>query len=113
MPFYEFVCPAGHEAEVRANYETASLPCSVCGDVAQRQSVYPISFSMAGKEFVPFDQRRIQLSKFMDAASDLEYHHKTAEERQGRKIETPNYFHEGVQRANEVLAGKRAPPKEF
>ena len=113
MPIYDFVCQGGHESEAKAGYETASLPCPVCGQPAERQSVYATSFSIAGRASVPFDQRRINLTKFMDAATDLDHHHKRAEERYQRKIDSPAYFREGVKRAKEVMAGKRAPPKEF
>jgi len=113
MPFYDFVCTAGHESEARVGYDVDTMPCPKCSRSARRQAVNEVSFSIDGKVSIPRDQRRVNLSKFMDAASDLEYHHKTTEERQGRKIDNPSYFHEGVKRAKEVMAGRRAPPKEF
>ena len=113
MPLYDFVCTAGHKSEAKAGYDVSSVPCPDCGKPAQRSAVNELTFAIAGRVAIPRDQRRVNLSKFMDAASDLEYHHKTTEERQGRKIDNPSYFHEGVKRAKEVMAGRRAPPKEF
>lgn len=113
MPTYDFRCPDGHEFEARAGYDIASLPCPVCVQTATRLAVYRLSFAMEGKTPVPLDQRRIKLSKFMEAAQELEHNHQKAEERAQRKLDSPNYFRAGLKQANRVLAGKAPPPKEF
>ena len=91
----------------------AVIACPLCCAPAKRQIPRSFAFSIDGRISVPLDQRRIKLSKFMDAAGELDYAHKKQEETLQRKIDNPSYFREGVKRAKEVLAGKRAPPREF
>ena len=113
MPNYDYRCPDGHQFEARGGYETAGLPCRECGEVAVRLAVYAVAHVVAGAVSVPLDQRRVNLSKFMEAAHGVEHEHKKQEEIHQKTLDNPNYFHEGIRRANEVLAGRRAPPKEF
>ena len=80
---------------------------------AQRLAVYVQAFSIDGAVNVPVDQRRVKLSKFMDAAGELDHAHKKQEEIHQRELPTKGYWHEGIRRAKEVLAGTRPPPTEF
>ena len=113
MAFYDYRCEAGHEFEARGGYDTATLPCQVCGLMALRQFSGAFAFSVDGRVSVPLDQRRVKLSKFMEASQELDYRHRKAEESAQRPLDNPSYFREGVRRAKEVMAGKRAPPAEF
>ena len=113
MAVYEYHCSNGHESEARGEYDMPSPPCPDCGEPTERESVYAIPFIMGGATSVPLDDRRINLSKFTEAASELEYKHQKHEEIVQHKVDNPNYFHEGMRRAKQVLAGTRPPPTEF
>lgn len=119
MPTYDYFCKAGHVHEAREGYDVRTRPCPACGATAERSAVnLVIPFTETGAKMsrlspVPFDQRRVKLSKFVEASQELDYHHKKAEEKYQRKLDNPSYFREGVKRAKEVLAGQRPPPKEF
>jgi len=40
MPFYYFVCEAGHKTELRKNYDVSEVECPVCGKPAYREAIY-------------------------------------------------------------------------
>ena len=121
MPTYEYLCEVGHRTEARAGYEDyAPLPCPApgCSLPATRQSVYLITpFTESGVKVgrinsVPLDEKRVKLSKYKEAASEVEHAFSSFEQRHGVEIDRPSYFKEGLKRAHEVAAGVRPPPKE-
>ena len=115
MPTQEYICELGHIEEVRTGYENvpATLPCPTCGQLAEKQSVYLfVPFTESGVHRispVPRDERRVKVSRFKEAAEELNYQYGKAEVHEDNR---PNYFREGLRRAHAVAAGKEAPPKE-
>lgn len=115
MPTYEYRCPhCGECTEARAAYgDNTGRPCPSCGSHAVRQSVYLITpFTESGVQVgrlspTPRDEKRINLSKFQEASAEVAHQYEKA----GK--EPPDLYHQGLRRADMVLAGKIPPPKEF
>jgi len=122
MPFYTYKCEAGHETDSRARYgDNTPRTCPVCGRLAKRQTVYlitPFLTEEINRHITPQylqeqrDNKGIKVSKFMEAAEELDYEHKKQEEILQKEIPTPDYFHEGYRQGKAIAAGKRPPTKE-
>ncbi len=105
MPTYDYQCINGHVFEVRAGYqeEISSRTCPDCKHPAHRKQVY--AYSILGSASVPREEKRINLKKFQEASAEVAHKYEGGE--------APDLYHEGLRRADMVLAGKLAPPKEF
>lgn len=68
MPTYDYRCANGHLQTLRRGYETAQVPCP-CGWLAQRQAVNLVGRS--GFAFTPYNQRRINVDRAINAQHDL------------------------------------------
>lgn len=119
MPIYEYVCENEHVTERLVGFGVEGpQPCQACGLTAERQEVYRIlPFTDSGVKIgrineVPLDQRCIKVSKFKEAAQELEYNHAKNEETVQHKLDHPDYAKIGITKANLVAAGKAPPPKE-
>lgn len=119
MPLYTYICRAGHEKDERTEYgDNTPRTCPTCGEDAERQTVYLITpFTESGvaigrRATVPLDEKRVKVSKFQEAAAELEYNHKKLEETMQKEIPTPDYFHEGYRQGYAIRDGKRGPINE-
>lgn len=116
MPTQEYVCELEHVTEVRVGYDALNvMPCPECGQPAQKQSVYLIvPFTETGVQIgrlnpVPLDERRVKVSRFKEAAEEIDYQYNKADIPDDAR---PNYFRAGLHKAHNVAAGKEPPPKE-
>ena len=120
MPTYDYLCSCGEVTEARAGYgEDSPIRCRACGLPAVRQSVYLIipvtenGVKLGRLNPVPRDEKRVPLSKFQEAAAELDYAHQKAENEAQRELPSRDYYHDGLRQADLVRAGLRPPPKEF
>ena len=120
MPTYTYICENGHSHDKRISRygDVGSRTCPFCKGEAYRQSVYLFTpFTETGVKVgrlvdTPRDERRVKVSKFMEAAEELDYNHKKLEESVQHKVSTPDYFHEGYRQGYAIKAGKRPPTNE-
>lgn len=117
MPRYDFTCELGcgtHEA-VRG-YDEEETGCPKCGGPARREAVYlPYirgetcprgNATRAGN--IKDKSGRTRVSLFTEASEEMNYAHVKAENEQGRKLESPNLYKAGVERARQMGAKIRA-----
>lgn len=70
MPRYDYRCAVGHEEERIAGFDDSVLSCGACGSPAQRMvpSRPPL---MGGFAIPPMNERRIPLSRFVEAQGQM------------------------------------------
>ena len=70
MPTYDYHCEAcGLKAEAKRGVEVSSIPCSGCGQDAQRSAVYAVGVS--GFAWRPYSQRGVPVEQVFNAQGDL------------------------------------------
>lgn len=118
MPLYDFVCKDGHITESRQGYGCEAVPCPLCGHLAVRVEVnesQTVITETGAKPFrraeVPLGERRKekQFALYREAAAEMEYSHKRAEEAVGHEIVSNPVWMRARERAERIQAGK-APP---
>ena len=116
MPIYDYLCGGGHRIEARRGYETTQIPCTLCGEAAQREAIY-FSQSLATETGVrsgrrnpiPRDERRYDLSLFREASAEREDAYARAELETGKSLSGPSLWRNAVQRSREIRSGVSAP----
>ncbi len=91
MPYYDFACKCGEVTEARAGYETKSLPCPACGQIATRSAIYQIALGTKEKKY--------RVSEFQEASQELDHAHVRQEQREGREVKWPSPYKAGIREA--------------
>ena len=113
MPLYDFGCPCGQVTELKKGYGVTAIPCPSCGNEASRLAVYAEQFisgetcpkgnaTRAGN--ITDSKGRTRVSLFQEACQEMNHAHTKAENEQGRKLESPNLYKAGVERARQMGA---------
>ena len=115
MPSYDFRCDGGHLFVSWADRNELSMPCVECGTAARRQLAIP---NIRGPTLnppaaVPKSQRQVHVGEYLEAGEQLAYEHARNEEMVGHTLPEPPLSRMAMQRANEMLAGKRAMPEGY
>lgn len=118
MALYDFKCPEGHVIEKRTSIDTDVVSCPTCGLPAVREAVYRDQ-SIFG-ETVAKSQRRAEVPRgerrygkkfelFQEASQEIAYAAIKVEQETGQVVKTPNYYKQGLRKANRIKAGLEAP----
>lgn len=107
MPTYLYTCESGHTTEARREMAVEAISCPVCGQDAQRESVYQVHVASSGlptQGGVHSDERksRQNFADYREATQEIEYTYKQKEKEVGHPIKAPNYYKEGVRRATKL-----------
>lgn len=108
MPLYDYTDAFGHTTESREGIETVSIPCPICGAIANRHQVYREQFMQAetgptgGKknEIPPSDMRLGQdVSDFVEASGEVDDIYDRHHRETGVQLQKPNFFRRGIREA--------------
>ena len=114
MPYYDFACPCGEVTEARAGYETSSLPCPACGQLAKRVAVYQSQYTITetGGKGIPrlnnakSEKGKYRVSDFVEASSEIAHEAEKVEKREGKPVKVPNFYKAGLKKAEKMGARK-------
>lgn len=114
MPYYDFACPCGEVTEARAGYETSSLPCPACGQLAERVAVYQSQYTITetGGKGIPrlnnakSEKGKYRVSDFVEASSEIAHEAEKVEKREGKPVKVPNFYKAGLKKAEKMGARK-------
>jgi len=100
MPLYSFKCPSGHETDGIRGYSVESIPCPLCCAPAHRRGFNPVSFEMrdAATEVKDKDGR-VNVTRFKEASEEVADTYDRIEKKEGVKVESPNLYRLGLERA--------------
>ena len=112
MPLYDYRCAdCGEVIEERRGLEDYFIPCLLCGGTAHRAAcsgLPAIRGETVGSSFstsrVKDDKGRYRLSHYQEASAQVADAHQRAEQREGRKLEAPDPYKEGLNRARQMGA---------
>ena len=92
MPYYDWRCSAGHEHEATASRDTPSVPCTSCGQPAQR--FISATHAPRANGFTPKPTREhyINLSRAIEAQHEIVY------EAEKHHVEPPDLWKAAKQR---------------
>lgn len=100
MPLYDFVCRDGHTTEAVRGYEVSSIPCPLCGESAYRCEVNHVSFQMRDADTEVKDRKgRYHVSRFKEAADEIDYEYTKVEKKEGREVKAPSFYKAGLKEA--------------
>lgn len=109
MAIYDYTCMScGRTREERGRYSDTEIVCTGCGGPAKRRSVYLTSNVTDSGATVPLSDRRYNVSEFQEASGEINHAHVKAENEQGRKLESPDLYRAGVERARQMGVPIRA-----
>ena len=99
MALFEFRCQCGWVAELLKPRDTAQVTCPHCYSAVPRNAINTVAVS--GFRPVPSDQKsyRREFAEYREAAAEVDYHYGQIESKEGRPVQAPNLFKEGVRRA--------------
>lgn len=69
MPIYDYICNSNHKTEACKGVEVESIPCPLCGQPAQRITVYHTSFVMPQSG----SRMRDTYRRFQEASGEVDY----------------------------------------
>jgi len=69
MPIYDYICKSNHKTEARREVEVESIPCPICGQPAQRLTIYRTSFVMPKSG----SRMRDTYRRFQEASGEIDY----------------------------------------
>jgi len=69
MPIYDYICKENHKTEARRDVEVEIIPCPICGQPAQRLTVYRTSFVMPQSG----SRMRDTYRRYQEASSEVDY----------------------------------------
>ena len=115
MPIYDFRCECGEVTEVRAGYETVSLPCPACGCPAQRVAVYDSQYTITetGGHSYPrlnnakSEKGKYRVSDFVEASAEINHAASAIEKQEGKPVKVPNFYKAGLKKAARMGIQKR------
>lgn len=108
MPTFDWSCPRGHVFEDSSNRETRELTCH-CGRPAERLLSVPQLITQ--RAVAPKGQRPLRIGQYQEAAQEVEHRWQQLEYEMDSPIQRPDYFGAANGKAQDVLAGKTAPPQ--
>lgn len=108
MPTFDFACPRGHVIEDSTPRETREITCP-CGRAASRLLSAPQIIT--AHVSTPKGQRPLRYGEVQEAAMEVERGWQKLEYEMDRPLKRPDYFGAANGKAQDVLAGKTAPPK--
>ena len=108
MPSFDFACSRGHVFEDSTSRETREVMCP-CGRAASRLLSAPQIITQ--RATTPKSQRPLKYGQVQEAAQEVEHHWQKLESEMGTPLKRPDYFGAANRKAQDVLAGKTAPPK--
>ena len=110
MPTFDWACARGHVFEDSTPRETREITCP-CGRPASRLLSAPQLITQ--RVPAPKGQRPLRIGEYQEAAQEVDYRWRKLEYELDAPIQRPDYFGAANGKAQDVLAGKTAPPKDW
>ena len=117
-PLYDFSCRNGHTTEKRTNYSVEFITCPLCGEFAERESVYynqsivtETGSKPSQRAEVPRDEKRYnkQYKRFQEASAEIDYQHTKKESELGIQLPSKPLWKEARRKARRIKSGQEPP----
>lgn len=94
MPLYDYRCNSGHITE-KLTVGRDNIPCPICGRLADRIKVYPVSFTFAPTQ----EKIGTKYNRFQEASAEIDYTCRKFENETNTKVPDLNLWQKAKEQA--------------